>query len=88
MISFPLTQIYTATSFVYYVICTHQSASAHDVVHWGKHQNGFQHHASPLMTLNLLSVFCLFYYVVWLDFMPVNVTFVCQFLPMDSKNDL
>ncbi len=21
------------------------------------------------------------------DFMPINVTFVCQFLPMDSEND-
>ncbi len=41
----------------------------------------------PLMTLTLWSVYCLFYYVVWFDFMPVNVTFVCQFLLMDSEND-
>ncbi len=41
----------------------------------------------PLMTLTLLSVYCLFYYVLWLDFMPVNVTFVYQFLPMHYEND-
>ncbi len=39
-------------------------------------------------TLKLLSVYCLFYYVVWLDFMPVNFKFVYQFLPMDPENDL
>ncbi len=37
----------------------------------------------PLMTLTFWSV----YYVVWFDFMPINVTFVCLFLPMDSEND-
>ncbi len=42
----------------------------------------------PLMTLTLLSVYCLINYVVWLDFMPVNVTLVYQLLPMDSENDL
>ncbi len=31
----------------------------------------------------LLSVYCLFYYVVWLDFILVSFTFVNQFLPMD-----
>ncbi len=41
----------------------------------------------PLMTLTLLSVYCLFYYVVGFDFMPINVTIVYQFLPMDSEND-
>ncbi len=41
----------------------------------------------PLMTLTLLSVYCLFYYVVWFDFMPINITFVYQFLPIDSEND-
>ncbi len=25
--------------------------------------------------------------MVWFDFMPINVTFVCQFLPMNSEND-
>ncbi len=29
----------------------------------------------------------LFYYVVWFNFMPINATFVHQFLPMDSEND-
>ncbi len=41
----------------------------------------------PLMTLTLWSVYYLFYYVVWFGFMPINVTFVCQFLAMDSEND-
>ncbi len=41
----------------------------------------------PLMTLTLLSVYCLFYYVVWFEFMPINVTFVYQFLPLDSENN-
>ncbi len=27
-------------------------------------------------------------FVVWLDFIPVNFTFVYQFLSMDSENDL
>ncbi len=26
-------------------------------------------------------------FVVWFDFMPINATFVSQFLPMDSEND-
>ncbi len=39
------------------------------------------------MTLTLFSVYCLFYYVIWFDFMPINVTFVYQFLPMDSENE-
>ncbi len=26
-------------------------------------------------------------FVVWFDFMPINVTFVYQFLPMESEND-
>ncbi len=51
------------------------------------HRNGIQHHA-PLMTQTLLSVYCLFYYVVWFDFMPIDVPFVYQLLPMDSENDL
>ncbi len=42
----------------------------------------------PLMTLILLLVYCLFYNAVWLDFMAVNFTFVYQFLPMGSENDL
>ncbi len=25
--------------------------------------------------------------MVWFDFMPINVTFVFQFLPMDSENE-
>ncbi len=41
----------------------------------------------PLMTVTLLSVYCLFYYVVWHDLMLVNVTFVYHFLSMDSEND-
>ncbi len=36
----------------------------------------------------LLLVYSLFCYVVWLDFIPVNFTFVYQFLPMDSEDDL
>ncbi len=36
------------------------------------HRNGIQHHP-PLLTLTLLSVYYLFYYVVWFDFMPINV---------------
>ncbi len=40
-----------------------------------------------LMT-HQISVHCLFYYVVRLDFLPINFTFVYQFLPMDSENDL
>ncbi len=35
------------------------------------------------MTLTLLSVYCLFYYVIWLDVTPVHFTFVYQCLPMD-----
>ncbi len=27
----------------------------------------------PLMTLTFLSVYCLFYYVVWFDFIPINM---------------
>ncbi len=42
----------------------------------------------PLMTLTLLPVYYLFYHIVWLDFIPVNFTFVCQVLPIDSENDL
>ncbi len=41
----------------------------------------------PLMTLTLWSVYYLFDYVVWFGFMPINVTFVCHFLAMDSEND-
>ncbi len=40
----------------------------------------------PLMTLTLLSVYCLFYYVVWFDFKLINITFVYEFLPLDSEN--
>ncbi len=40
-----------------------------------------------LMTLTLWSVYCLFYYAVWFDFMPINITFVYKLLPMDSEND-
>ncbi len=43
---------------------------------------------SPLITLTLLSVYCLFYYVVWLNFIPIKFTIVYQFLPLDSENDL
>ncbi len=50
-------------------------------------RNGIQHHA-PSDDPDSLSDYCLFYYVVLLDVMPVNVTFVHQFLPMDSENDL
>ncbi len=42
----------------------------------------------PLMPLTLLSVYCLFHNVVWLDFIPVNMTYVDQFMPMCSENDL
>ncbi len=41
----------------------------------------------PLMTLTALSVYGLFYYMVWFDCMSINVTFVYQFLAMDSDND-
>ncbi len=41
----------------------------------------------PLMPLTLLSGYCIIFYVVWFEFMPINVKFVCQFLPMDSEND-
>ncbi len=37
---------------------------------------------------SLNRIYCLFYYVIWFDFMPINVIFVFQFPPMDSENDL
>ncbi len=40
-----------------------------------------------LSEYTVLSVDCLFYYVVWFDFMPINATIVYQFLPIDSEND-
>ncbi len=49
-------------------------------------RNGIHHHTPPDDPDSLISLL-LFYYVVWFDFMPINVTFVCQFLPMYSEND-
>ncbi len=66
---------------------SYDSQTAHMLVHMilaigGMCQNDVQHHA-PLMTMILLSVYCvlLFYYVVWLHFLPVNFTFSTTFCP-------
>ncbi len=45
-----------------------------------------QYNAPPDDPYSLISL-QLILLLVWFDFMPVNVTFVCQFLPMDSEND-
>ncbi len=50
------------------------------------HGNGIQHHAPPDDPDSFISLL-LIYYVVWFDFMPINGTFVYQFLPIDSEND-
>ncbi len=73
---------------IHSIIDTHLSAGAHDAVYWRKCIGKVYSIMLPLMTLTLLSVYCLFYYVVWLDRIPVYFTFVYQFLPMDSDNDL
>ncbi len=49
-------------------------------------RNGIQHHAPPDDPYSLISLLLILLFV-WFDFMPVNVTFVCHFLPMDSEND-
>ncbi len=51
------------------------------------HRNGIQHHALPDDPDSFISLL-LFDYVVWHDFIPVNFTFIHQFLPMHSENDL
>ncbi len=50
------------------------------------HQYGTHHHAPPDDPDSFISLL-LIYYVVWLDFMHVNVTFVYQFPPIDAEND-
>ncbi len=69
-------------------IRTYLGTGEHDVVHLGKCTNMIYSIMFTERTLTNLSVYCLFYYVVWLDFVPVNFAFVYQYLPMDSENDL
>ncbi len=51
---------------VHNVIRTHLSPDAHDV-HWGNVPKWYTASCFPLMTLTLLSLYCLFVYVVWLE---------------------
>ncbi len=37
---------------------------------------------------SFISLLLILQHVVWLDFIPINSSYVYQFLPMNSENDL
>ncbi len=63
-------------------------AGTHDVVHWRNGPKWYTGSCSLMTMAIFLSVYCLCDFVGWFDFIPINFTFVHQFLPMDSENDL
>ncbi len=72
--------------YIVYVF-SHTWVPAHMMLSIGEmRRNGIQHHAPPDDPYSLISLL-LILLLVWFDFMHVNVTFVCQFQPMDSEND-
>ncbi len=65
---------------VHKVISNYLGARTYDFIHWINDQNNMQHNIPPDDPNSFISLLSLFYSVVWLGFVPVNVH-ICLPIP-------